>query len=287
MVCSFALVNDLYYKNHDTSELPHNLWCGALFSYIDQDWIKANLFTVADLLLENSKIDVIAVKQKLLEVGCLCSPYLKCCAFQCGFSSLLGSEVEGMFLPNQQLPLVMMKLLCDNSTCMLLLTNWCTYFHLVPFEVPELERIFRKMLVVCKITKFREINFKILSCILATPKIIAKVCNQDNLHWCAWCGHKCSLEHLLLECPVTVKVKKHLCLHKILPKDPSPWAWIFGSIKTDLNPVIWLVNFALYKAHLCVCDGSRLDLFKVVCLELSQYSSLLRILHGYNWKSVL
>ncbi len=172
VICSYAYVNDLYYKNYDTSELLHNLWCGVLFLYIDPDWVKADLFTVANLPLANGKIDVMAIKQSLLLVGCSCSLYLKCCAFQKGFGSLLGLEVNGTFLPNQHLPLMMKQLLRDNSTCILLMTNWCTYFHLVPLEVPELERIFHRMLVVCKILKFREINFKILSHILANPKII-------------------------------------------------------------------------------------------------------------------
>ena len=68
---------------------------------------------------------------------------------------------------------------------------------------------------------------------------------------------------------------------------PSPQTWIFGSVKTNLNPFIWLVNFTLYKAHLCVCDGTKLDLFKVVCLELSQYSPLFGILHGFDWSTIL
>ena len=83
--------------------------------------------------------------------------------------------VPGTFIPNLHLPIVMMTLLKDDCTVVLTLDKWCVFFNRVSFEILELEQIFQRMLVQCKPTKFREINYKILARILATPKIISKV----------------------------------------------------------------------------------------------------------------
>ncbi len=66
--------------------------------------------------------------------------------------------------------------------------------------------VFQWLLVCCKITKFQEVNFKILAQILATPKILAMVKNQDNICWCVWCGAEGTLEHILLHCPETIAI---------------------------------------------------------------------------------
>ena len=184
IVRSYAHVNNLYYNSIDTHTLPQNLWCGKLFSHVDWDWIAVGYYTIADLLKSEGKIDVIAVKAKLQSVGYFHSPYLQCCAFQTGFSSWLGSEVVGTFVPNDLLPLVMMHVLHSETSQILDLNNWCWFFSIVPLEVPECKHIFYRMLVSCKITKFRTINLKILACILATLKIIAGIRKADNLRWC-------------------------------------------------------------------------------------------------------
>ena len=85
VVCSYAHTNNLYYKAFDSNTLPQNLWCGVAFSHIDNDWISAGFYTVVDLPIQVGKIDVIAVTQRLHEVGCHRSPYLYCCAFQSCF----------------------------------------------------------------------------------------------------------------------------------------------------------------------------------------------------------
>ncbi len=165
------------------SNVRHNNWLmmdihlmqGVRVSYIDWDWILAGLFTLSDLPLIEGQVDVIAVKKYLQAVGCTHSPYLKCCAFQKQLSLQQFVGVPGTFIPNPHLPIVMKKLLKDDFTIVLTLDKWCVFFNRVSFEIPELEQIFRRMLVQCKPTKFREINYKILVRILATPKIIFKV----------------------------------------------------------------------------------------------------------------
>ncbi len=33
--------------------------------------------------------------------------------------------------------------------------------------------------------------------------------------------------------------------------------WIFGHCKSAINPVIWIVNFSIYKSHILVCEGYK------------------------------
>ncbi len=70
--------------------------------------------------------------------------------------------------------------------------------------------IFRYMLRSCHITKFCEINFKILSRILVMPKIVAKIKCNPSLQFCAWCGLVANIEYILCECLTTVAVQKEL-----------------------------------------------------------------------------
>ncbi len=118
--------------------------------------------------------------------------------------------VPGTFIPNLHLPIVMKKLLKDDCTVVLTLDKWCVFFNRVSFEILELEQIFQRMLVQCKPTKFREINYKILVRILAIPKIISKVQSEDNLRWCVWCGDEATLEHILLQYGYTRHAKARL-----------------------------------------------------------------------------
>ena len=88
-------------------------------------------------------------------------------------------------------------LLHQCTSHMLLLRKWFSILHRVPYETPQVEQVFHQMLFDYKITKFWDVNYKILARILATPKIIAKVQGEENLCFCA-CGEEASLEHILL-----------------------------------------------------------------------------------------
>ena len=139
------------------------------------------------------------------------------------------------------------------------LDNWLAFLHILPLEIPQLEQIFCRMLCSCKITKFWDVNFKILLCILATPKIISKICGEDNIHYCAWCGCDATLEHILLQYP------NSRCLHasvysKIKASSFSDETWIFGHMNAKFNPIIWITNFCIYKCHLVACQGSKLEI---------------------------
>ncbi len=137
VVCSYAHTNNLYYKAFDSNTLPQNLWCGAIFSHIDNDWISAGFYTVVDLPIQAGKIDVIAVTQQLHEFGYNRSPYLYCCAFQSCFAQFFAQPIEGTFIPNDLLPVSMKQILQAEVTCLLSLDNWCRVLQIVPLEVPE------------------------------------------------------------------------------------------------------------------------------------------------------
>ncbi len=60
--------------------------------------------------------------------------------------------------------------------------KWFEYFVIFPFEDFQATKIFKQILVACKVTKFWETNYKILAQILVILKIIAVVRGEENLH---------------------------------------------------------------------------------------------------------
>ena len=145
---------------------------------------------------------------------------------------------------------------------------------MAPLEIPYLEKIFHCMLITCKITKFKEVNYKILSRILLTPKMLSRIVTEPELQWCVWCGAEASLEHILLTYLSTVDLhslvmKIAFCDNTIISK-----SWIFGITCQEKNPIIWLTNFAIYKCHLRVCNGSLLDLQTQFLSEYACYEKL-------------
>ena len=157
----------------------------------------------------------------------------------------------------------------------------------IALEVPESECIFQHMLVNCKITKFREVNFKILACILAMPKIVAKIHQADNLSWCAWCGNLGSLEHILLWCPKIKNLHTYLLTNSDLSDKMPEHSWIFGSSKSYLNPIIWITNFVVYKAYLCAYDGTKVDILQLMYEDTSRFAPLFPVLKHIKWTYIL
>ena len=175
--------------------------------------------------------------------------------------------MEGTFIPNPLLVPRAKALLKSHATTMLNLSKWYTFFELLPSSVVADEKVFTAMLVNCKITKFRDVNFKILSRILLTPKLLATMKKEEILSVCVWCGDVASLEHILFLRSGT----KALCCFILtrLFKNLHPHQWIFGSETRHLDLVLWLANFTIYKAHLLavhlqIC--SLHDLFLNMCL---------------------
>ena len=115
------------YENFDTTGLPQNLWGGALFSQMPQNWLRASLYTAFDLLVLSGRIDVNEVKSRLAPFGDQPDTFLKCCAFQRYFSGCLDSTVPGTFIPCNDL-LTRSKSLLQAQSSSVLLLEWLVAF---------------------------------------------------------------------------------------------------------------------------------------------------------------
>ncbi len=130
--------------------------------------------------------------------------------------------------------------------------HWERSLELMPLEIQECKTIFCDMLVWCKITKFLEIKYKILTRILATPTVLSSIHKDPVLNVCSFCGMRVNIDHILLYCPYTTN------LHRIIMDKMglvNQLTWIFGGAGKKWDLVIWVYNFAIYKAHLMCSHG--------------------------------
>ncbi len=152
-------------------------------------WFQAGYFTVCDLPIQNGKINVKEVNSHLSTVGETRSTFLQYCAFQGRFSQFFTNPVPGTFIPSDLLLVHTKSLLNEEMSSLLSLDRWSHFFEKIPLDVVESERVFNQMLVFCKINKFKEVNYKILSRILLTPKILATIKDHENFNlYCMWCS---------------------------------------------------------------------------------------------------
>ncbi len=63
--------------------------------------------------------------------------------------------------------------------------------------------------------------------------------------------------------------------------------WVFGLESSGLNPLIWLCNFSVYKAHLYACDGNHPDIKKLLLTDAQYYAPLFPMVQRLNFSSVL
>ncbi len=102
---------------------------------------------------------------------------------------------------------------------------------------------------------------------------------DGTLAICHWCGATGTLEHVLLECPEVMKTRT--CFvndnSKILPKWKTKY-WIFGMVSSEINQIIWVVNFVIYKAVLRALEGHKDVLWILVSSECAHYQELFPIL---------
>ncbi len=112
---------------------------------------------------------------------------------------------------------------------------------------------------------------------MVTPKIIAKIKNNHSLQYCTWCRLIANIDHIC-ECLFTISIRNVLVkwnklLWKLKLKD-----WIFGSRSETVNQIIWVVNFAIYKAHLQAIEGYHETLVDVVSSKTTIYGKVFPIL---------
>ncbi len=279
MLHSYTYVSNLFYKANKELDLPINLWGHPKSQSINIQMCQQEYFTVADLPVTSGIIDHKVVQNKFLQNKSHYCSFLVCYQLQSCFQSRLGSLVKGSYLVHEDLILQLKALLLQASSSMLSLTNWEIYFWLMPMSLPVIQMIFKRMLQACKYIQFREINFKILTHILVTPKILSMVKADQAIAVCHWYGAIGTLEHILLECPEVVKTRTCFVTDnsKILLKWKTKY-WIFGTASAEINQIIWVVNFVIYKAVLRVLEGYNDDLRILVSSECVHYQELFPIL---------
>ncbi len=106
------------------------------------------------------------------------------------------------------------------------------------------------------------------------------------LVWCSWCGAEGSLEHILLHCPNTKYLHDKICQNSPLPWKMKSKSWIFGLEKSALNTIIWISNFAIYKAYLAACDGFKSDYLVLFHGDALHYAPLYLILSCIDWDNI-
>ncbi len=92
----------------------------------------------------------------------------------------------------------------------------------------ESKVVFHDMLVHCKVNKFLEVNYKILTRILVTPAVLSVIHRNSVLSKCRYCGGRANIEHLLLSCPTMLSLH-HLVMEQI--GQVNPITWIFGGAR--------------------------------------------------------
>ena len=144
------------------------------------------------------------------------------------------------------------------------LSKWEYNLGLMPLECNEKETIFILMSKKCRITKFQEVNFKILSRILLTPAVLSVIKTDPSISFYHWCGEQANIDHILLDCVEIKKLHKLVeCIMGQLQHD----SWVSGASQR-LNLVIWTCKFSIYISHLMVCDKKvihQLQLFLNEC----------------------
>ncbi len=179
MVHSFLYVNNLFYKSGSEALLLRNLWFTPEIPFKHLGWCQAGFNTVLDLPFQNGEIDVYKIKSVLVHDDP--SWYLHCCSFQQILSKQFSNAIEGSHLVHTAVLLQAKAILQKELTSQLSLEKWCEDLSLLPYSSEKTQQIFFRMLVTYKVNKFWEINFKILACILATPKIISTARKELNV----------------------------------------------------------------------------------------------------------
>ena len=200
-------MNNLFYEKNPNLYLSHNVWATVGAPAVHLVWKRYNLLTLVDVPNTNGKIDLSGITSLL---GPVPDSYLIVCCIQSTW------DVNSNCNHWNSLPIWCIlrsckqskQLLHANVSVPLNLNKWCAVLSLLPLDNSEVIGVFCDMLIYCKITKLWEVNYKILSRILATPVVIAAVNKTPAMALCQWCSDRANIDHILLYCSFTD------CIHK-------------------------------------------------------------------------
>ncbi len=117
--------------------------------------------------------------------------------------------------------------------------------NIPPLLEDEKRKVFHWILTRCKITKFWDVNYKILVRILATPVVLNAVNPETGTPNCVEYGAIAGISHILLSCVATKKIYTDICM--MMEIDLFDSNWILGINSNYLLPLIWVVNFGVEK----------------------------------------
>ncbi len=170
-----------------------------------------------------------------------------CYKLQIIFAKHFLNQTPGLHLITDEIVAQSKSLLLHNSSELLSLSNWENFFP--------------------------------LSHTLLTPKILLIIKKNPAIANCPWCSQFGTLEHCLFEC---LSVKKACSLFERDNKSfLGPWSncvWCFGALKCKLNLIVWVINFAIYKACLQVIDSHKESIYQVISSECGHYEYLFPVL---------
>ncbi len=245
---SFAYVNRLNVSANTGQQW--NIWGTEAYPGMTASMIAYGFVEIADLLIEIGLLNHRKIQCTLQQCGFKENVFLLCVALQNKFRLSLGC------IPSKkQFPVHLgegsKKLLQVEHNRMINYTVWelalGTHLKLI-----DVWRSYKFMLKKCKILKFFEVNFKILHQILAILALISKIRKDKNLTKCLWCGEVANINHLFLKCPVSTLV--YDLVNSRCNLDLTLSQRIFG-IAQNTNLILWVANFAIYKAYLQGCEG--------------------------------
>ncbi len=92
------------------------------------------------------------------------------------------------------------------------------------------------------------------------PKVIAHVWSKMSLSMCHWCkAEKADVDHILWSCPETQLL--YTWIQDQMQVALTAKNRILGG--SEIDQIIWITNFAIYKAHLMAVDGYTGSLMNV------------------------
>ncbi len=190
---SFAFVNNVFYTQNKNriSDFPLNLWCHPYSPVVNHKMCAAGYFVGKDLPMAVGKVDSTLVCRKVQ------GAFLVCYHLQTVFGYWLPHGVPGSHLLHPELILSMKTLLLKQVSETLSLVKWDLALGIMLTSKGEAQMIFTWMLKKYKFTKFCEVNFKIFTNILVTPKILLCIKKKSSLSKCCYCGEEASLDHIL------------------------------------------------------------------------------------------
>ena len=96
---------------------------------------------------------------------------------------------------------------------------------------------------------------------------------SPRLAICGWCGDYANIDHILLRCLETTALVDKVC--HATGMELTLIDRVFGTLCSG-TPVVWILNFAIYKVHLIQCDGTKVDIVEIFQHTAQLYQTELR-----------